>query len=205
MVKKSYNSQNKINDLNIHFGAETIVPVDAVHFLDMILDNDLILAKSIAKFTSICYYNLRQIKQVRQILGSEITAWLMSAYIVSRPDFCNAVLADVTKASIMPLRVKNTAARLIKLFDLLDHISGTIRDQTKLCLMMLATSNHRCPGHFAELLTVTSSVHSCFKLWSASINCYKVSLDTSKVWKGLFRLREQPTQGNNGHTRHRTL
>jgi len=52
---------------------------------------------------------------MQSILGAEITASLMSAFILSRLDYCNAVLAHLPASTIAPLqRAQNVAARLIK-------------------------------------------------------------------------------------------
>ena len=151
--------------------------------LGVMLDVELTMVKHIAKIT-ICYHHLQRLNQVRQILGPEVAARLVSTYVISRLDYCNSVLAGLPKASIMLLRVQNTTARLIKLLDLRDHVLLTICDlhwvpvkyqlTYKLCLMMHAANIHRCPGHIAELLIMTSSVISCSRLRSASSNCYEV-------------------------------
>ena len=113
----------------LHVGAETIAPVDAVRDLRVILDGEMTMVKHIAKITGVCYYNLRRLKQDRRILGPEIVARLVSAYVISRLDYCNSVQAGLPNALIMPLqRVQNAAAKLIKLLGQRDHISSTIRD-----------------------------------------------------------------------------
>ena len=96
--------------------------------LGVMLDVELTMAKHIAKITSICYHHLQRLNQVRQILGPEVAARLVSAYVISRLDYCNSVLAGLPKVSIMLLRVQNTTARLIKLLDLRDHVLLTICD-----------------------------------------------------------------------------
>ena len=64
-------------DLSLHVGADIIIPVDAVHDLGVILDSELTMAKHIAKITSISYFHLQCLKQVRWILSSEIAAQLV--------------------------------------------------------------------------------------------------------------------------------
>ena len=78
------------------------------------------------KITSVCYYHLRRLKQVRRNLGPEIDACVGLRYQL---DYCNSVLAGLPEASIMPpQRVQNAAARLVKLLGPRNHISSTIRD-----------------------------------------------------------------------------
>ena len=59
----------------------------------MIFDGELTMAIYIAKITSVCYYHLQRLKQVRWILGPEIAVRLVSAYVINRLDYCNLVLS----------------------------------------------------------------------------------------------------------------
>ena len=113
-------------DLTLHVGADTVTPADAVHDLGAVLDSERpIMVKHIAKITSVCYYYLWRLKQIRRILGSECRR---SARVVSRMVYCNSVLAGLPMASIMTLPVQNTATKLFKLLRLRDHILSTIRN-----------------------------------------------------------------------------
>jgi hypothetical protein len=101
-------------DLVLHVGSDVIKPVSVVRDLGVLLDQELSMKPHISKVTSTCFYQLRRLKQVRRILGPEITATLVTAFVLSRLDYCNAVLAGLPKSTIAPLqRVQNAAARLI--------------------------------------------------------------------------------------------
>jgi len=57
---------------------------------------------------------LRRLKQIRRLVDQEVTAQLVSAFILSRLDYCNAVLAGLPRSTLDPLqRVQNAAARLV--------------------------------------------------------------------------------------------
>ena len=61
---------------------------------------------------------------IRRLLGPEATATLISAFVLSRLDYCNAVLASLLKVTIAPLqRVQNAAARLILGYILISTIT----------------------------------------------------------------------------------
>jgi len=50
---------------------------------------------------------------VRRWLGLEITAHLVLAFVLSRLDYCNALLAELPASTLAPLQwVMHTAARL---------------------------------------------------------------------------------------------
>ena len=76
----------------------------------------------INKVASACFFHIRRLKQIRRLLGPEAAATLIFAFVLSRLDYCNAVLAGLPKVTIAPLqRVQNAAARLIILRLALDY------------------------------------------------------------------------------------
>jgi len=63
------------------------------------------------KVASGCFHHIRRLlKQIRRLVGPDITAILVSAFVLSKLDYCNAILARLPKATIAPL---HAAARLI--------------------------------------------------------------------------------------------
>ena len=42
-----------------------------------------------------CFFHLRRLKSVRRILGAEVTSGLVSAFVTTRLDYCNSVLAGL--------------------------------------------------------------------------------------------------------------
>ena len=101
-------------DLTLHVGSDVIKPVSVVRDLGVLLDQELSMKQHISKVTSTCFYQLRRLKQVRRILGPGITTTLITAFISSRMDYCNVVLAVLPKSAFVPLQwVQTAAARLI--------------------------------------------------------------------------------------------
>jgi len=79
--------------------------------------------------TRACFHHIRRLKQIRRLLGKDVAAGLVSAFILSRLDYCNAVLAGLPKSTIAPLqRVQNASARLVARLGPRDHVTSTIRD-----------------------------------------------------------------------------
>ena len=104
----------KVLDLDLHVHSDIISLVSVIRDLGVIIDSELSMKKHVNKTVSICYYQLRRLKQVWRILGPDIVARLISAYIVSRLDYCNYVLAGPPQNTIAPLQqVQNAVARLI--------------------------------------------------------------------------------------------
>ena len=184
-------------DINLHVGTDIIKPVNFVCDLGVILDNELSMVHHINKTARICFHHLRRLKQVLRVLGPDITARLVSAYIFSRMDYCNSVLAGLPKSTIAPLqRVQNAAARLIKSLGPRDHITDVNRELHwlpvqyriiyKLCLMMHSAHNGRGPRYIQQLLTATSSLSARSRLRSSDGNSYLVPRTRLKFGERAF-------------------
>jgi len=63
---------------------------------------------------SLCYYQLRRIRQMRRFVDDNALRTLVHSLVTSRLDYCNSVLAGCGVRVIARLqRVQNNAARLI--------------------------------------------------------------------------------------------
>jgi len=84
---------------------------------------------------------------IANFVSRDIMTQLTSAFILSRLDYCNVILAGLPKSSIATLqRVQNAAARLVPGLGPSDHIADGLRQlhwlpveariRYKLCLLM---------------------------------------------------------------------
>ena len=65
-----------------------------------------------------CFFHLRRLRQVRRLLGRDVTANLVAAFVLSRLDYCNALLAGLPYATIAPLqRVINAMSDWFTVWD----------------------------------------------------------------------------------------
>ena len=78
-------------DLNLYIGTDIIKPV--VRDLGVFLDSELNLDQHVKTVIRSCFFHLRRLKLVRRILGREVTLGLVSAFVTTRLDYCNSVLA----------------------------------------------------------------------------------------------------------------
>jgi len=63
---------------------------------------------------SCCYYHIRHLRQVSHCVWQDVMKQLASAFIPSRLDYCNSILARWPKSTIATLqRVQNSAARMV--------------------------------------------------------------------------------------------
>ena len=109
-------------------------------------------------------------KQVHRLLGRDVTMKLVSAFVLNRLDYCNAVLAGLPKSTIAPLqRAQNAAARLLTGIELRDHVTRALqqlhwlpvqyRITFKLCLLMHKIHTKRAPSYLTDKVTATADLH----------------------------------------------
>jgi hypothetical protein len=108
---------------------------------------------------------------------------LISAFVLSRLDYCNSVLASLPKSSIATLqRVQNAAACMVLRLRSRDHISDGLRKlrwlpvdsriRFKQCLLMHLAHTGRCPSYITDILHPVSTSSSRSGLRSASTAHY---------------------------------
>ena len=82
--------------------------------LEVHLSSDLSLDKHVSSVSATCFYYLRQLRRIRWSLDADSAATLVHAFVTSRVDYCNAILAAALKTITDRLqRVLNAAARVI--------------------------------------------------------------------------------------------
>ena len=139
-----------------------------VRDLGVLLDSELTLKQHISKVASCCYYHIRRLRQVSRFVSRDVMMQLTSAFILSRLDYCNSILAGLPKSTIDTLqRVQNAAARLVLGLGPRDHISDGLRQlhwlpveariRYKLCLLMHMVHTGRCPPYLTDVLRPVSS------------------------------------------------
>jgi len=102
----------------------------------------------IRKVVSSCYYQLPRICTVCRLVGKDVAQQLVSAFTLSRLDYCNSVLSRLSRSTIQPLqRVLNAAACVIVNLSEHDHVTPAPKEPHWLCQL----SRESC----------TSFVYSC--------------------------------------------
>ena len=94
---------------NVTVNASQHVRVLGVHF-----SSDLSLDKHLSSVSAICVYHHRQLRRIRRSLDADSASTLVYAFVTSRVDYCNAILARAPKTTTDRLqRVLNAAARVV--------------------------------------------------------------------------------------------
>ena len=141
----------------------TIEPSDVVRDLGVYFDSELSMHNHVSRVTRSCFYQLRRLRPIRRLLGRGVTQRLVAAFVLSRLDYCNALLAELPAATLAPLqRVQNAAARLVLDLRRTDHVTPALielhwlpieqRIVFKLCLLVHKSLNGQAPAYLSELL-----------------------------------------------------
>jgi len=127
-----------------------------------------------------CFYHLRQI---RRVVGEDVTSQLISVFVLSRLDYCNSLLAGLPRTSVEPLqRVQNAAARLVLNLGLRDHVTPALKQlhwlpvehriKQKSCTLMHQIHTGRAPRWLAHSVQSIAESSRRPGLWSANTANY---------------------------------
>ena len=71
---------------------QVITPLDKVRDLGVIIDSKLTMESHTASVARSCFYQLRQLRSIQRSLTTDARCTLVTAFVVNRVDYCNAVL-----------------------------------------------------------------------------------------------------------------
>ncbi len=102
------------HDFTIQIGSSTITHSSSFRNLGVIFDDQLTFKDHITKTARSCRFALHNIRKIRPFLTEHAAQLLVQALVVSRLDYCNALLAGLPSNTIKPLQmIQNAAARLV--------------------------------------------------------------------------------------------
>ncbi len=101
------------HNFTIQLGTSTITPSKTARNLGDMIDH-LTFSHQISKAARSCRFSLFNVKKIRPFLSEPASQLLVQALVLSRLDYCNALLSGLPASSIKPLKlIHNAAARLI--------------------------------------------------------------------------------------------
>ena len=94
----------------------------------MQLDSELKLQQHVVKVSTVCFYQLRRLRQIRRLVVHQEAAQLNTAFILSYMDYYNSVLAGLPKTTIEPLqRAQNAAVCFVLYLCLHKYMTPTLK------------------------------------------------------------------------------
>ncbi len=170
------------HDFTIQFGSSTITPSASVRNLGVIFDDQLTFKEYIAKTARSCRFALHNIRKIRPFLTEHAAQLLVQALVISRLDYCNALLAGPPSNTIKSLQmIQNAVAWLVfnepkrahvtPLFISLHWLPVAARITFKTLMLAYRTTTGSAPSYFHSLLRIYIPSRS---LRSASERCLVV-------------------------------
>ncbi len=101
------------HNLPIQLGSSIITPSTSVINLGVIFDDQLTFKEHIAKTARSCRFALHNIRKIRPFLTEHAAQLLVQALVISRLEYCNALLAGLPSNTIKPLQMIQNAAELV--------------------------------------------------------------------------------------------
>ena len=122
---------------------------------------------------------------------------LVSAFLLSRLNYCNAVLAGLPQSTIAPLqRAQNVAARLVTGIGFPEPVTPALHQlhwlpvqyhiTFKLCLLIHKIHNKQAPSYLSDKVTTNADLWSCAGLRSVSTKKYQIPRTRTKFGKRSF-------------------
>ena len=112
------------NNFSLAFGNVTSNAKKVVRSLGVVLDTTLSMEHHVNAISRSCFMHLKNISKIRKYLTVEATKSLVHAVVMSRLDYCNSLLLDISDTHINKLqRVQNYAAQVISKTQRRDHIT----------------------------------------------------------------------------------
>ena len=125
----------KISDISIKAGSMKIQQVEEVRNVGYFIDRFLKNSVHINKLSAAMFHNLRNIKRIWNKLDFDSTKTVIQALIMSKLDYCNALLPGSSKLLLTKLQcIQNMACRIVCSLRKFDHVTQPMYDLHWLCI-----------------------------------------------------------------------
>ncbi len=153
------------HDFTIQLGSSTITPSTSVRYLGVIFDDQLTFKEHIAKTARSCRFALHNIRKISSFLKEHAAQVLVQALVISRLDYCNALLDGLPSNTIKPLQMIQSAAawlvfnepkraHVTPLFISLHRLPVAARIKLKTLMLAYRTTTGSAPAYFHSLLQI---------------------------------------------------
>ena len=147
-------------------GTYVSVASEPVRNLGAMFDSQLIMAPHVKSVVKKSSFHLRNIGKARRVLTEDATKAVMQSLVMSRLDYCNALLIGIQQDLIAKLqRLQHSAARIVPRTRKYEHITPVLiklhwlpikfRIQFKVLLLVYKALNGLAPKYIKELLVPT--------------------------------------------------
>ena len=144
-----------------------ITPKESFKNLGVQLDKKLNMSEHIKTVSKTCYMHIRNISKIRKLVNQETAHTMVRCMVLSRLDYCNALLYSLPVKNLQKLQaIQNASARVITQTRKYDHITPhllslhwlPVKQRIQFKIMVTAFKALKDgPDYLRELLHVYSS------------------------------------------------
>ncbi|MEL7308753.1 MAG: reverse transcriptase family protein, partial [Pseudomonadota bacterium] len=154
--------------LNINVLGHSPSVTNSLKYLGVLFDDSLMFDKHVITVCKSAFIFLRSLYRIRRFLKRDTVLLVINAFVMSRIDYCNAILSYCNKYSIKRLqRVQNCFARLVYCLPRFSSTSALIKQlgwlriaqrvDFKLCCLAHKCIYGSCPDYLKNLIAPVSS------------------------------------------------
>ena len=115
-------------DNNLRVGSHDISFKSHIKSFGVYIDATLSMAKHIDRIKCLSYLEIRRISSVRHLLTRKVTVQLMCSFVLSRLDYCNSLLIDITSDQMYRLqKIQNHAAKVLLRKSKHEHVTPLLK------------------------------------------------------------------------------
>ena len=186
----------KIDNIAIQVGPETISSTEFVQNLGYFMDSLMKNAHHINKLTSQLYLSLHDICSIRSHIDEDTAKIIIQALIMSRLDYYNSALLGSAEYQLDKLQqIQNMACRVLRELRKYDHISDHLKSlhwlkfreriAYKVAMLVFKCKAGTAPGYLIDLIN-RSNPNKCILRSSTSNDIVSVFCKTSTAMKASF-------------------
>lgn len=161
-LSSRFSPNNDISALNIN--GLNIAPKETARNLGFLIDNHLVMKKHVNNICKNAYLSIRNIGKIRNHLDNDTCKKLIHAFVTSKIDSCNSLLAGLPDIEINKLQsVQNTAARIVTRTKKDDSITRTLeqlhwlpvkaRIDFKILTLVYKALHDLAPSYLSEIIS----------------------------------------------------
>ena len=155
----------KVNTTSISVGDQSIIASSSIRNIGVFLDSNMKMDSQIKNICKSAWYHLFNIGKIRNYITTHQAKSVVHAYVTSKLDLNNALLAGVPLTITSKLQqIQNAAAKLITRSKKYDHVTPILRELHwlpihqrilfKLLLMTFKALNGIGPAYLRDLLVL---------------------------------------------------
>ena len=154
-------------NMNIEIGNKIYnsSPIQSIKSLGAYLNGTMTMDTMISKRVQSCYYNLKKLGSIKRMLDIDERVLLVKSFILTKMDYCNILLSNVSLTCLRPLeKAFNACIRFIFNLKKRDHVTPYYREahmlptryriMFKTCVMVYKIINNLAPTYMNDFVVL---------------------------------------------------